>query len=142
LAVFQSQVDAALTAYEWATARARWRAELESQQQSLQAALLMAGMYGIEREPLEARLLQIADELQGDVTADQVSVHPLRSVPMDLITDAVVRRLLRIPAGIPVLSVKVAPNPQDVLDAIAVIAQRWSTPNGAQPEEQTRTVSA
>jgi hypothetical protein len=64
--------------------------------------------YGVEREPLEARLAQIDRELAGDVTADRVPQHPIRSVPMDLITAAVVRRILKLPQEFPVLSIKSA----------------------------------
>jgi hypothetical protein len=37
-----------------------------------QKALPLAGQYGVEREPLEARLAQIETELAGDVSADRV----------------------------------------------------------------------
>jgi hypothetical protein len=71
-----------------------------------------------------------------------VPQHPVRSVPIDMITEAVVRRLLHIPAAFPVLSIRAVPSPDDIREAVAAIAARWSTPNCAQFDEQARTVAA
>jgi hypothetical protein len=101
LAEFQPYVEQAVTACEWAIARARWRQGLLDEREALGKAYLLAGQYGIEPEPIEARLQQIYTELEGDVTADCVPQHPLRSIPMDLITAAVVRRCLRLPQNFP-----------------------------------------
>ncbi len=140
LAEFQPYVEAALSAHEWATARARWRAGLLDERIAIETALPLAGSYGIEEEPLQARLAQIERDLAGDVTADQVPQHPLRSVPMDLIAVAVIRRILRVPSTIPVLSIKTLPTQDELRDALASIAGRWQHPNGAQPDELMRAV--
>lgn len=140
LAEFQPYVETALAALEWETARARWRQGLIEESEAITKALPLAGSYGVEAAPLEARLAQITQELTGDVTADRVPQHPVRSVPMDLITEAVVRRLVRVPASFPVLSIKTAPALDDVRRAIADVAQRWQHPNGAIAEEPQRTI--
>jgi len=130
LADLQPYVDRAVTALEWNLARARRRQGLTDEIAAIQKALPLAGSYGVEREPLEARLAQIAHELDADVTEDQVSPSPLRSVPMDLVTAAVVRRILRLPAAFPILSVKTLPAVTDIEDAVRTIAMRWRTPHG------------
>lgn len=130
LAEFQPYVEQAIISLEWETARARWRQELLGQREALGNALLLAGQYGVERQPIEDRLQQIYQELDGDVTADMVPVHPIRSVPMDLITAAVIRRILRLPPEFPILSIKAVPSATDILEAVRAIASRWQTPNG------------
>lgn len=130
LAELQPYVEDALSAVEWNAARLRWASALDDEEAAIRKAVPLAGQYGVELEPLEARLEQIAIERQGDVTADRVPQSPLRSVPMDLVTTAVVRRLLRLPAEFPVLSIKSLPEPQDLAEAVAAIAARWQTPNG------------
>lgn len=129
LAEFEPYVERAVTALEWTTARARWRQGLLVEREAIDKAIPLAGSYGVEREPLEARLRQIDQDLTGDVTADQVPLLPLRSVPMDLITTAVVRRLLRLPPEFPVLSIKTLPSDDQIAEAVAAIASRWHTPN-------------
>lgn len=141
IAEFQPHVERALTALEWATARARWRRGLLEQREAIAKALQLAGNYGIEREPLEARLAQIDHELTQDVTADQVPVSPLRSVPLDLITAAVVRRVLRLPPEFPILSLKTVPSDEQMIEAVSAIASRWQTPNGQSSDEPTRVVA-
>ncbi len=135
LAEFQPHVEQAVTALEWTTARARWRQALMAEREAIEKALPLAGQYGVEREPLESRLGLIAIELNLDVTADQVPQHPIRSVPMDLITAAVIRNLLRLPAAFPVLSIKAVPDEAVLLDAVSAIALRWYSPFGAVTEE-------
>ncbi len=141
LAEFQPHVEQAVTALEWATARARWRQALVEEREAIEKALPLAGQYGVEAEPLEARLGQIAVEFTLDVTADQVPQHPIRSVPMDLITAAVIRNLLRLPAAFPVLSLKALPNEAVLRDAVAAIAQRWYSPLGAVPEDAVHVLT-
>ncbi len=131
LAELQPIVDAALTALEWDTARARWREGLREEAEAIAKALPLAGSYGVEAEPLEARLKQIALEAEGDVTADRVPLHPLRSVPMDMITSAVVRRILRVPSAFPIVSIKAAPDAADIQQALTGISRHWQTPNGS-----------
>lgn len=133
LAELQPYVERAVTALEWSIARARWRRGLDEQFEAITNALPLAGSYGVEREPLEARLRQIGIERTQDVTADQVSEHPVRSVPMDVITVAVVRRILRIPVEFPVLSIKALPHLNEIADAVTALAARWSSPHGARP---------
>lgn len=140
LAEFQPQVEAAIVAHEWATARARWRAGLEVEAIAINRALKMVGA-DLDPEPLRARLVAIERELTQDVTADCVPVHPVRSVPIDIIATAVIRRILRIPASIPVLGIKTIPPDEDVRQAVADIAARWQTPNGSQPDERARVVA-
>lgn len=140
LAEFQPYVERAVTALEWETARARWKQGLLDEREAIEHTIPLVGLYGIEREPLEARLAQIEQELAGDVTADRVPVLPLRSVPMDLIAAAVVRRILRIPVAIPVLSIKALPSECDIDDAVRAIAQRWQHPMGEVAAEQTRVI--
>jgi hypothetical protein len=135
LAELEPSVEAAIVSLEWELARARWRQGLQDERDAIEKAIPLAGTYGIEEEPLRDRLEQIAAESQGDVTADRVSVIPLRSVPMDLITAAVVRRILRIPAEIPVLSIKAMPSPTQIADAVEAIAARWSMPLGPVQEQ-------
>lgn len=131
LADFQPHVERAVTALEWATARARWRAGLLDERVAIVQATALAGQYGVEREPLDARLAQIDQELTQDVTADRVPVHPIRSVPMDLITAEVVRRLFGLPQPFPILSIKTLPSQPQIAEAVAAIASRWQTPNGS-----------
>ncbi len=133
LAELQPIVDAALTSLEWETARARWRDGLRDEAEALTKALPLAGSYGVEAAPLEARLSQIALEAGGDVTADRVPLHPLRSVPMDMITSAVVRRILRVPAAFPIVSIKAEPDAAVIQQALASVARHWQTPNGSVP---------
>lgn len=135
----QPHVEAALVALEWDLARARWRQGLINERSAISRALKLAGQYGIEEGPLLERLAQIDEERKGDVTADRVSVHPLRSVPMDVIAAAVVRRVIGIPPDIPVMSVKVPPSPDLIADAIAAIAQKWQHVNGPAPESTELT---
>ena len=137
LAEFQPFVERALTALEWSLARARWRQGLLDQREALGKALLLAGQYGVERQPIDDRLQQISHELDSDVTADCVPKHPVRSVPMDLITAAVVRRIFRIPSDFPILSLNKLPDEQDVSDAVRAIAQRWSTPTRQAPVDES-----
>lgn len=65
-----------------------------------------------------------------DVTADMVPLSPLRSIPIDMIATAVVRRLLKVQSDFPILSIKVIPKQQDVVEAVAALASRWQTPQG------------
>jgi hypothetical protein len=142
LAEFQPHVEQGIINIEWETARARWRAGLLVEREALGKALLLAGQYGVDRQPIEDRLQQIYVELEGDVTADRISVHPIRSVPMDLIAAAVVRRIYKIPNDFPILSVKELPSHEAIADALRAIAMRWSTPNGqAQVDEETRVMT-
>jgi hypothetical protein len=60
---------------------------------------------------------------------------PIRSVPIDLITAAVVRALLRLPAEFPVLSLKTAPTDDELQDALIGIAARWQHPMGSLPAD-------
>src|SRR4051812_45338624 len=122
LAEFQTHVERAVTAHEWATARVRWRQGLLNELEALQKAVALLAerveyqdsleplpdgvqfrdqVYRSDLEPYYARLRQIAEELERDVTPDCVPLHPLRSVPMDMIAAAVVRRILRLPAEFP-----------------------------------------
>lgn len=64
------------------------------------------------------------------VTADMVPQSPLRSVPMDLITEAVVRRALRLPQGVPILRIKAQPDQAVIFDVVMALALKWRTPNG------------
>lgn len=137
LAEFQPHVEQALIALEWETARARWRQGLLDERAAIEKHLSLAGQYGIEAAPLEARLAQIDHELAGDVPADHVSQFPLRSVPMDLVATAVARRILRLPAEFPILSIRTLPSDDDIRHALEGIAMRWRTPNGQMPVEQT-----
>jgi hypothetical protein len=128
---FQSRVDAAITVYEWEVARVRWRQGLLEERAAIEKALPLAGTFGIEAEPLEARLGQIAVELTGDVTADRVPQHPVRSVPLDMIATAVIRRILRVPADYPFLTlsgIKTVPTDTEVAEAVADVAKNWSNP--------------
>lgn len=140
IADFQPHIEAAIVALEWAQARAAWLRGLFGEQEALEKALTLAGQYGVEEAPLQARLDQIVVEFQGDVTPDRVSQHPMRSVPMDLIATAVIRRILRLPDGFPVLSIKVLPSDEQIADAVEAIAQRWSSPLGPVRDEQPQTV--
>lgn len=135
LSEFQPYVEAAIGAVEWNAARLRRAAALRAERAAIRNALKLAGQYGVEAEPLEARLAQIELERDQDVTADMVPQHPIRSVPMDMIAAAVVRRLLGLPAEFPVLSIKALPDQQSIAQAVTEIAQRWSSPNGAAVEE-------
>jgi hypothetical protein len=135
LADFQPYVEDALIALEWATARARWRQALHDEEEAIRKALLLAGQYGVEPEPLEDRLRLIALAQDEDVTADCVPQHPVRSIPIDMITAAVIRRILKLPPEFPVLSIKVLPAPEAIADALQAIAMRWSSPNGASGED-------
>lgn len=135
LAEFQPHVENALVAIEWTIARSRWRTGLLGEREALLKALPLAGSYGVEREPLEARLAQIEVELTGDVTADQVPQLPLRSIPMDMIAAAVVRRILRLPREFPILSISKLPSREVLLDTLEAIAMRWQTTNGEIPVE-------
>jgi hypothetical protein len=130
LAEFQPHVEKAVTALEWTIARARRTLALAEEAEAIMKALPLAGSYGVERAPLEGRLEQIACEIGQGVTADMVSQHPVRSIPMDVITAAVVRRTLHIPADFPVLSVKTIPSPEAIADAVMAIAARWHSPQG------------
>jgi hypothetical protein len=162
LAEFQPYVEQAVTAYEWVSARARWHQGLLNEREALEKALttlseraanqrllepLMEGVQFSDPvdeddlEPYRARLQQIADELKGDVTPDRVPQLPLRSIPMDLITAAVIRRCLRLPAEFPVLSIKTLPTPEAIADAVAAIAMKWQTPNGASADQPARITS-
>ena len=58
----QPYVEAAITAVEWDTARARRQAGLLAEQETIEHSLPLAGQYGIEEEPLRARFLQIEVE--------------------------------------------------------------------------------
>ena len=134
LAEFQPHVEAAVTAYEWATARERWRAGLKDEAMAIQQAIasqleraLEDDDFEFDREPYDARLNQILTELQSDVTPDRVVTLPLREVPMDMITAAVIRRILRLPPEFPVLSIKTVPNELLIYETIADIAQKWSS---------------
>jgi len=141
LAEFQPYVEQAIVALEWNLARARRVQRLTDERESIARALPLAEMVGLERAPMEARLDQIEVELTQDVTPDWVSVHPLRSVPMDMIATAVVRRLLRVPPEFPILSIKALP-PQDAVDEVVMaLALKWQTPNGPSSEEPTRIES-
>lgn len=142
LAEFQPYVEQALVSLEWAVARTRWRHGLLDERDAITRALPLAGSYGVEREPLEARWAQINTELQQDVTADRVSQSPLRSVPMDMIAAAVVRRILRVPPEFPVLSIRELPKQADIDDAVRAIAMRWQTPNGQSATEDTHVIES
>lgn len=137
----QPAVEATLTALEWATARARWRARLTEERAAIRRALETAEDVGVDPGPLASRLVHIDVELAGDVTADQVSVSPLRSVPMDLITAAVARRILRLPPDFPILSLKLAPTADQIREALSAIYVRWQTPNGQTPAEEYAAAS-
>lgn len=162
LSEFQPYVEAAVTTYEWASARARWHHGLLNEREAIKKALALLSERAANQrlleplpegvqfsdvvddadlEPYHARLKQIAEELERDVTPDRVPQLPLRSIPMDLITAAVVRRCLRLPAEFPVLSIKALPTPEAIADAVAAIAMKWQTPNGASAEEPTRIAS-
>jgi hypothetical protein len=95
----------------------------------------------IDRDECIARLAQLDLELKREVNAGEVPALPLRSVPMDLITTAVIRRCLRLPAEFPVLSIKTLPTPEAIADAVAAIAMKWQTPNGASADQPTRITS-
>lgn len=69
------------------------------------------------------------------VTADMVPVLPIRSIPLDLITEAVARRLYRIPAGFSIIQIHGEPDPQVVAQVVAELAARWTSPNGGAQEE-------
>lgn len=129
LAEFQPHVERAVTAIEWSIARSRRSRALSEERDAIEKALPLAAQYGIEREPLEARLDQIAQEMRMDVTADYVTVLPLRSVPMDMIAVAVARRVLKLPPEFPILSVKMLPNQEAIESAVMDLALRWQTPN-------------
>lgn len=152
LADFQPYVERAVTAHEWATARVRWRQGLLNECEALHKAVAVLAervayqdsldplpdgvrfsdpVYKDDLEPYRERLRQIGEELERDVTPDCVPLHPIRSIPMDLITAAVVRRLLRLPAEFPVLSIKALPAEQDIADAVQAIASKWQHPNSA-----------
>ena len=131
----QPYVEAAITAVEWDIARARRQAGLLAEQETITQSLPLAGRYGIEEEPLRARLLQIEVERTQDITADCVPVAPVRSFPMDLITAAVVRRILRLPIGFPVISIKTMPNPDAIKTAVIAIMDRWQNANGQLPDD-------
>jgi len=142
LAEFQPHVEQALVALEWEIARKRWRQGLIDQQDAIMKAVPLAGTYGIELEPLKMRLMQIKLELDAcDVTADQVSRSPLRSVPMDMIAAAVIRRILHLPAEFPIISIKTLPSEADIAQALQSIAMKWSSANGQSGEEPSRLVS-
>lgn len=141
LAELQPQVEAAIEAFEWEIASVRWRRGLIEEREAIEKAIPLAGQFGVEEAPLRARLGQIVAEMRTNVTADRVSLHPLRSVPMDLITAAVVRRILRLPADFPILSVKAPPTRKQLHDAVREIANRWQTPMGSIADEITQTVA-
>lgn len=65
-----------------------------------------------------------------DVTADRVPQSPLRSVPMDLITEAVARRALKLPPDVPILRIKAQPDQDVIFDVVMALASRWKTANG------------
>lgn len=133
LAELQPHVEQALVAIEWETARSRWRRGLLDECLAIQQSIPLAGQFGIERAPLEARLGQIETDLAGDVTADQVPQHPLRSVPMDLIAAAVARRILKLPPEFPILSLRDRPSDAAIGEALMAIAMRWQTTAGELP---------
>lgn len=136
LAEFQPYVEQAIINLEWETARSRWRAGLLVEREALGKALELTALLGMDRQPIEDRLQQIYSELEGDVTADRVPVHPIRSVPMDLIAVAVIRRILLLPQEFPILSIRTLPSERDVYEAVIAIANRWQTPNGQIPVEE------
>jgi hypothetical protein len=135
LAEFQPHVEKAVAAMEWNTARSRRLRSLAAEQDALWKALENAGQYGVEEAPLKARLDQIPFEMARDIDAGEVPVSPLRSVPMDMIAEAAVRRLLNLPSAFPILSIKVLPSPEMIEEAVTAIASRWKTPNGQIPVE-------
>ena len=134
LAEFQPHVEAAVTEYEWERARIRWKIALMEEAAALYEAIASQTQrtaedtsFSFDREPYDARLEQILVELRGDVTPDRVSPLTLREVPMDMITAAVIRIILRLPPEFPVLSIKVVPPESVILETVADIAQKWSS---------------
>jgi hypothetical protein len=141
LAEFQPHVERAVTAVEWALGRAHWRVALEEEYRAVVHAYAHADEWGLDPVPLHARIDQISIELGGDVTADRVPQLPLRSVPMDLIAEAVARRILKVPAEFPILGIKALPTDADIEAAVMSIAQRWQSPNSQSGGETTRIVA-
>jgi hypothetical protein len=130
LAEFQPHVERAVAAVERSHACSRRLRALQEERAAIEKSLRLAGLYGIEAAPLERRLAAIRQEMTQDITDDQVSVLPLRSVPMDMIAEAVVRRILKVPLDITILGLNVMPSPAAIEEAVQAIASRWKTPNG------------
>ena len=137
----QVVVEAALVALEHECAAAARLRRLTDERKAIARALPLAGLYGIERAPLVARLDQLAVELTEDVSPGEIPQHPIRSVPMDLITLAVIRRVLQIPHDFPILGIKAEPSQAHVADALAHIAARWQTTAGPTLDPEPRVLA-
>lgn len=152
LAEFQPHVERALLVVERSTAAARRLMALEDERDSILAAIQWVKETEIcthcgeqhcthienireQLEPMRERLTQIAHEITLDVTEDMVSELPLRSVPIDLITAEVARRLVRMPPEFPVLRLKSLPDDETIEAEVLRLSRRWRTSKG-----QTATV--
>lgn len=162
LAEFQPYVEKAIAVVAKSTAKARILAGLEDERESIQDSIRWLEEHQVcshcgerdcvhienlvfQREPMEERLKQLAIDIENvrhleDVPDDLVPELPLLSVPMDLITAAVARRVLRLPSEFPILRLKALPPAHEIEHAVGALAQRWRTANGQSGDEPQRIV--
>ena len=132
LADFQPHVEAALAAIERETSDARRKQRIADGIESIKKTIAWDLEHGVlDQADLQKRLAQEMAEWAREIGDDEINPHPVRSVPMDLIAAAVIRRIYRVPDAFPIIGVKVLPPADEIKRAVAAIAARWVTPNGA-----------
>jgi len=149
LAEFQQYVETAVAMVERSTAGARHRASVLDARATILRAIEWIDAQqsephrregdldeddvadlAVERGEYELRLAQLDAELHRELNAGEVPELPLRSIPMDMIAESVARRLLKVPAEFPILSIKALPKSEDIDEAVLALAQKWRTANG------------